>query len=673
MPAPPYGFGHQHVIFTPHGSFAYNQVLATMHCICALTFCLIWRRGDAPILLSELQIYLMTGWSFWLLGAAYSLVVLRGLSMAVQIVVASFQGASCACIEFAFTYLLQCRLSLLERGFGSPMGSQVAWRIRLFTMVCQLSLVVIGAQGEAIGSQKARKVKDNQAIDWAYAAFHLTAAIGVTSILLVSVRAFWSVTNAMREIPVPKQSFAKMEKEWSLNVFKRMTLAVVVSASVSITAHLFCVHAILLVHGGFRAILGTAYHFADIVAEVMGLIFIVGILKPEMPDIKPEIRSMRGASMLFSETSSIRGRAKLRRALSKNAQNAKVQELAHCSIDLENLLDFYDKLGGETMKHFNPFLSTTADVVRQAVIPLSRMEGMEGRGFAYTDVLAAKGKLSQQMPDCMVTHTWSGLFLHLVAAIVSDALGLDEYHRIASKMSSGKLMRVKQKLAAKGVLHNRYWICCFCVNQHASICNGVGEAPSDPAALARWERNRRDTVTGQLLSLCDCKEPKVLNDQPDKCELNKFHSMMLWLQQQKPNFRQLVAADGDFNVFERAWCVAELVAAHDADIPQRICLYSNSPFDFDEEDLSAYAKLASISVANSVATRQEDKEMVLQQIFSVKDFDRELQHLIFGNRLVKQKSIGYDSLALAARTSRRLQAVWDQVRGGDVKLAAGLL
>lgn len=122
--------------------------------------------------------------------------------MAVQIVVASFQGAICACIEFAFTYLLQCRLSLLERGFGSPMGSQVAWRIRLFTMVCQLSLVVIGAQGEAIGSQKA--------IDWAYAAFHLTAAIGVTSILLVSVRAFWSVTNAMREIPVPKQSFAKM-------------------------------------------------------------------------------------------------------------------------------------------------------------------------------------------------------------------------------------------------------------------------------------------------------------------------------------------------------------------------------------------------------------------------------------------------------------------------------
>ncbi|CAK9007250.1 Uncharacterized protein SCF082_LOCUS9375 [Durusdinium trenchii] len=418
-----------------------------------------------------------------------------------------------------------------------------------------------------------------------------------------------------------------------------MTGTVQVLCTVIAASHLLCIPPVLMVCGFLPQHLAPAYHLADIASQVLQ--------KPELPE---------------SETSSIRGRAKLRRALSKNAQNAKVQELAHCSIDLENLLDFYDKLGGETMKHFNPFLSTTADVVRQAVIPLSRMEGMEGRGFAYTDVLAAKGKLSQQMPDCMVTHTWSGLFLHLVAAIVSDALGLDEYHRIASKMSSGKLMRVKQKLAAKGVLHNRYWICCFCVNQHASICNGVGEAPSDPAALARWERNRRDTVTGQLLSLCDCKEPKVLNDQPDKCELNKFHSMMLWLQQQKPNFRQLVAADGDFNVFERAWCVAELVAAHDADIPQRICLYSNSPFDFDEEDLSAYAKLASISVANSLASRPEDKDMVLEKISCVKDFDRELQFLIFGNRgLLKQKFIGFDSLVPAARTTRRLRTLTREV------------
>ena len=50
---------------------------------------------------------------------------------------------------------------------------------------------------------------------------------------------------------------------------------------------------------------GTAYHVADIVAELAGLIFIVGILKPEMPDLlPPETRSMRGASRLLEECSS---------------------------------------------------------------------------------------------------------------------------------------------------------------------------------------------------------------------------------------------------------------------------------------------------------------------------------------------------------------------------------
>lgn len=34
----------------------------------------------------------------------------------------------------------------------------------------------------------------------------------------------------------------------------------------------------------------------------------------------------------------------------------------------------------------------------------------------------------------MVTHNWSNLFLHLVAAILADALGKDYYHGIAEKL-----------------------------------------------------------------------------------------------------------------------------------------------------------------------------------------------------------------------------------------------
>ena len=50
---------------------------------------------------------------------------------------------------------------------------------------------------------------------------------------------------------------------------------------------------------------GTAYHVADIVAELAGLVFIVGILKPEMPDLLPlEARARRGASRLLEDCSS---------------------------------------------------------------------------------------------------------------------------------------------------------------------------------------------------------------------------------------------------------------------------------------------------------------------------------------------------------------------------------
>ena len=64
------------------------------------------------------------------------------------------------------------------------------------------------------------------------------------------------------------------------------------------------------------------YHVADIVAELAGLVFIVGILRPEMPDLlPPEARSMRGASRLLEECSS-----------ESVLWNAKVQESSACVV-----------------------------------------------------------------------------------------------------------------------------------------------------------------------------------------------------------------------------------------------------------------------------------------------------------------------------------------------------
>lgn len=44
----------------------------------------------------------------------------------------------------------------------------------------------------------------------------------------------------------------------------------------------------------------------------------------------------------------------------------------------------------------------------------------------------------------------------------------------------------------------RYWICAFCINQHASICG------SSMGVL--------DTVTQEVLPCCDCATPKSLGE-----------------------------------------------------------------------------------------------------------------------------------------------------------------
>lgn len=50
----------------------------------------------------------------------------------------------------------------------------------------------------------------------------------------------------------------------------------------------------------------------------------------------------------------------------------KVRELAGRGLTVRQLLEFYAMLGDEVMQHFSPEESTTHNVVRQAIIPLSR-------------------------------------------------------------------------------------------------------------------------------------------------------------------------------------------------------------------------------------------------------------------------------------------------------------
>ena len=49
--------------------------------------------------------------------------------------------------------------------------------------------------------------------------------------------------------------------------------------------------------------------------------------------------------------------------------------------------------------------------------------------------------------------------------------------------------------------------------------------------------------------------------------MNKFDDMIEYLAARDPDFGQVIAVDGDFVLFSRAWCVAEIVMAK----PPQIC------------------------------------------------------------------------------------------------------
>jgi len=401
------------------------------------------------------------------------------------------------------------------------------------------------------------------------------------------------------------------------------------------------------------------------VTELACLLAMVGFFRPVRPIV--EIDAMKQLERKTTAMKTGHGAA----------WAAKVRSLAQRSIAVGDFLRFYEGLR-EIMPHYDPWRHTTNDVVRGAIIPLSRTS--EG-GMPYAMVLDSaisrhcvpmshaqtrrsdsrpfsENAHGQRTPQCMVTHDWRNLFLHLVAAVVADALGLDEYEATAVSLASGGVTALELRLQETGTLHQLYWICAFCLNQHASICGSHGQQPPEGTTdYVRWDANRRDTVTKDLHTLCACKEAKFFNDFPDECEMNKFDDVMAFLRQEVPDFRQVVAVDRDFNLFTRLWCIAELVEAHLTGIAQKVCIMSSDVLDVDNADLSIYVKLVTLTVTQCSASRPEDKAGILAKIPDVSEFDAQLQAVIFGERgLLSRRLIGCDVMLAAIQSAGRVRA-----------------
>eukprot|EP00931_Biecheleriopsis_adriatica_P025163 TRINITY_DN15531_c0_g1_i4.p1 TRINITY_DN15531_c0_g1~~TRINITY_DN15531_c0_g1_i4.p1 ORF type:complete len:783 (-),score=74.03 TRINITY_DN15531_c0_g1_i4:272-2620(-) len=317
-----------------------------------------------------------------------------------------------------------------------------------------------------------------------------------------------------------------------------------------------------------------------------------------------------------------------------------VASLANRTLTVAELLAFYSSLGTQMMPHFDPARSTTNDVVRQAIIPLSGGMGAEDGGpqccvhSMKSEGLRA-GTISSN--SCtMVTHDWENRFCHLVAAVVAHFCQATCWQDIAAQLSQQvperqeAIQDLERQLQQHGNLNSKIWICAFCVNQHASICGGFGPQPdrnTEPSRYNEWMRKRRDTVTGQEHPICDCNVPKYWNDSPVPCEMNKFDAMMAVLAKRYPDFTQLVAMDEEFGLLTRAWCIAELAEADRLRIRQRILIHSQGSLQ------KALQEVEQIRVQDCKASREQDKHDIIQRIGDAKDleaFNAQIQRLLLG-------------------------------------------
>lgn len=259
-------------------------------------------------------------------------------------------------------------------------------------------------------------------------------------------------------------------------------------------------------------------------------------------------------------------------------RRSKVRELAHRGIELGALLDFYGRLGGEHMPGFDPTTSTTADVVRDAVIPATAAHGK-----AYASVAHPGSKLATRM----VSHNWGNVFANLMAAIVADALDLPLYKDALARLAFAGLSGLREELLRVGKLDIVYWICAFSVNQHRSICKSKG---------------------------CCCETAIHSNSSPE-CEMDKFREMMEYMfgpSRESLDSRHVVAIDGDGELFSRAWVIAELVTTTTMDssvITQQFKAYDREAL----QKLSVHTGQRGISIWECKAFLPEDEDMIKDQ------------------------------------------------------------
>merc|ERR1712066_1205853 len=97
---------------------------------------------------------------------------------------------------------------------------------------------------------------------------------------------------------------------------------------------------------------------------------------------------------------------------------------------------------------------------------------------------------------------------------------------------------------------------------------------------------------------------------------------MEFLSASNPHFAQVIAVDESFVLFSRAWCVAEVAAAHAMGMRQSIKVKSFQGLEQHEDELKH------LRIEHMEATRKEDKDAILAKIPDHAAFNLHLQRLL---------------------------------------------
>eukprot|EP00928_Gymnodinium_smaydae_P087743 TRINITY_DN71969_c0_g1_i1.p1 TRINITY_DN71969_c0_g1~~TRINITY_DN71969_c0_g1_i1.p1 ORF type:complete len:471 (-),score=40.87 TRINITY_DN71969_c0_g1_i1:417-1700(-) len=258
------------------------------------------------------------------------------------------------------------------------------------------------------------------------------------------------------------------------------------------------------------------------------------------------------------------------------------------------------------MPAFEPKVSSTCDVVRMMIIPTTCRDLSSRNNFSDNSFATHVNAGGRRRPTTLVTHHWNNLFSHTIAAIVADALDRPTYCSVLDQLETPERVDLlRRRLQELGAGENVYWFCPVSVDQHCTICGFA---------------HGKDTASGLDYNVCTC--PMEKHETGDLCEVNKFHHVLTRMVHDDPSFRHLVAIDERFEIYTRAWCIAEIAQAAELGIPQVFKMFSLTAL------FQRRTHLMALDVRNCQTSRDTDKQLILSWIPDISLFNARIRKIL---------------------------------------------